>query len=222
MSRRFLFVLGSSRDESNTEMLARRAAEQLPADVEQQWIRLADHPLPEFKDLRHDSDHVRPTEGNAALLLDATLAATDIVIASPLYWYTLSTPVKHYLDHWSGWLRISGLRFKDTLAGRTLWGVTVLADDQPEVADPLIGSLNNSAAYMGMRFGGVLLGNGSKPGDVLRDTDALARAKTFFAQQQPPLARFPHEQADGGEPRGDRRGRGHEGRRDSSGLTQAA
>ncbi|CAM5477939.1 hypothetical protein STENM327S_08338 [Streptomyces tendae] len=34
---------------------------------------------------------------------------------------------------------------------------------------------------MGMRFGGVLLGNGSKPGDVLRDTEALARAKTFFA-----------------------------------------
>jgi hypothetical protein len=40
--------------------------------------------------------------------------------------------------------------------------------------------LGNSAAYMEMRFGGVLLGNGSKPGDVLNDTDALTRAKTFF------------------------------------------
>ena len=60
------------------------------------------------------------------------------------------------------------------------------------VADPLIGTLNNSAAYMGMRFGGVLLGNGSKPGDVLRDEEALSRAKTFFAQDAP-LARFPYE-----------------------------
>lgn len=70
--------------------------------------------------------------------------------------------------------------------------MSVLADDQPVVADPLVGTLNNSAAYMKMRFGGVLLGNGSKRGDVLKDEAALARAKTFFAQE-PPLARFPYD-----------------------------
>ncbi|CAL9536332.1 flavodoxin family protein [Streptomyces sp. NPDC057838] len=189
MTRRFLFVLGSARADGNTELLARRAAEQLPPGVEQQWIDLTEHPLPEFEDLRHDSDHVRPTEGSAALLLDATLAATDIVIASPLYWYSVSAQTKRYLDHWSGWLRTPGIDFKATLAGRTLWGVTALAHEEEVVADPLIGTLSNSAAYMGMRFGGVLLGNGSKPGDVLNDTGALARAKTFFAQEAP-LARF--------------------------------
>lgn len=193
MSRRsFLFVLGSSRPDGNTELLARAAAEQLPSDVEQTWISLARHPLPDFVDQRHDSDHVRPTEGSTALLLDATLAATDIVIASPLYWYSVSGQTKRYLDHWSGWLRTPGLDFRATLAGRTLWGVTVLADDQPVVADPLVGTLNNSAAYMGMSFGGVLLGNGSKPGDVLKDTEALTRAKTFFAAQAP-AARFLYE-----------------------------
>ncbi|MGW4083905.1 flavodoxin family protein [Streptomyces sp. NPDC004822] len=192
MTRRFLFVLGSSRSEGNTELLARRAAEQLPESVEQRWIDLAAHPLPDFEDLRHDSDHVRPTEGNTALLLDATLAATDVVIVSPLYWYSVSAHVKRYLDHWSGWLRTPGVDFKDALAGRTLWGVTALAHEEPVVADPLIGTLHNSAAYMGMRFGGVLLGNGSKPGDVLRDTGALSRAKTFFAQDAP-LARFAYE-----------------------------
>ncbi|CAL9458572.1 MULTISPECIES: flavodoxin family protein [Streptomyces] len=192
MTRRFLFVLGSARPDGNSELLARRAAEQLPPDVDQRWIDLTAHPLPEFEDLRHDSDHVRPTEGDTALLLDATLAATDLVIVSPLYWYAVSAQTKRYLDHWSGWLRTPGLDFKATMAGRTLWGVTALAHEEPEVADPLVGTLNNSAAYMGMRFGGVLLGNGSKPGDVLTDTRALARAKTFFAQDAP-LARFPYE-----------------------------
>ena len=194
MTRRFLFLLGSSRPDGNTELLARRAAEQLPADVEQRWIDLARHPLPEFEDLRHDSDHTRPTEGNAGLLLDATLAATDLVIASPLYWYSVSTPVKRYLDHWSGWLRTPDLDFKATLAGRTLWGVTALAHREQEVADPLTGTLQLTAAFMGMHFGGVLLGNGSRPGDVLRDADALSRAKTFFAHEAP-LARFPYEEA---------------------------
>ncbi|MGX5213305.1 flavodoxin family protein [Streptomyces violaceus] len=192
MTRRFLFVLGSARAEGNSELLARRAAEQLPPDVEQQWIDLTEHPIPDFEDLRHDSDHVRPTEGNLALLLDATLAATDIVIVSPLYWYSLSAQTKRYLDYWSGWLRTPGLDFKATLAGRTLWGVTALAHREEVVADPLIGTLHNSAAYMGMRFGGVLLGNGSKPGDVLNDTEALTRAKTFFTQEAP-LARFLYE-----------------------------
>ncbi|QWB23730.1 MULTISPECIES: flavodoxin family protein [Streptomyces] len=192
MTRRFLFVLGSARAEGNSELLARRAAEQLPPDVEQQWIDLSEHPVPDFEDLRHDSDHVRPTEGNHALLLDATLAATDIVIVTPLYWYSVSAQTKRYLDYWSGWLRTPGLDFKATLAGRTLWGVTALAHREEVVADPLIGTLHNSAAYMGMRFGGVLLGNGSKPGDVLNDTEALTRAKTFFTQEAPP-ARFLYE-----------------------------
>ncbi|MFJ5557586.1 flavodoxin family protein [Streptomyces sp. NPDC093250] len=192
MTRRFLFVLGSSRPDGNTELLARRAAEQLPSDVEQQWIDLTAHPVPDFADLRHDSDHVRPTEGAVAQLLNATLAATDVVIASPLYWYSLSAQTKRYLDYWAGWLRTPGLDFKATMAGRTLWGVTAHAHEKPEVANPLVGSLNNTAAYMGMRFGGVLLGNGSKPGDVLKDTEALTRAKTFFAGETP-LARFPYE-----------------------------
>lgn len=121
--RRFLFVLGSSRTDGNTELLARRAAEQLPRDVEQQWISLAEQPLPDFLDLRRDSDHVHPPTGTApALLLDATLAATDVVIASPLYWYSLSSLTKRYLDYWSGWLRTPGIDFKTTMAGRTLWG----------------------------------------------------------------------------------------------------
>ncbi|MEU9479119.1 NAD(P)H-dependent oxidoreductase [Streptomyces sp. NPDC048191] len=197
MSRRFLFVLGSARAEGNTELLARAAAEQLPGDVEQRWIRLAEHPLPDFPDLRHDTDHVRPPADSATgLLLDATLAATDIVIASPLYWYSVSSLTKRYLDYWSGWLRTPGLDFRATLAGRTLWGIAALAHDEPSVADPYAGTLNNSAAYMGMHFGGVLLGNGSAPGDVLKDTDALTRAKSFFAQDAP-LARFPYETAAG-------------------------
>ncbi|MFI8240660.1 flavodoxin family protein [Streptomyces sp. NPDC085866] len=195
MSRRFLFVLGSARLDGNTELLAREAAAQLPGDVEQRWIRLAEHPLPDFVDVRHDSDHVRPpADTETGLLLDATLAATDIVIASPLYWYSVSGLTKRYLDYWSGWLRTPGIDFRAAMAGRTLWGVAALADLEPSVAEPLVGTLNNSAAYLKMHFGGVLLGNGSAPGDVRKDTDALTRAKTFFAQEAP-LARFPHQDA---------------------------
>ncbi|MEU2561826.1 NAD(P)H-dependent oxidoreductase [Streptomyces longispororuber] len=196
MTRKFLFVLGSARPEGNTEILARKAAEQLPADAEQRWLRLADHPLPDFEDLRHHESHARarprPEGDNEALLLDATLDATDIVIASPLYWYSVSATVKRYLDYWDAWLEVPELDFKNAMQGRTLWGVTALAHREEEVAEPLIGTLRYSAAYFPLRFGGVLLGNGTRPGQVLDDAEALARAKTFFAQEAP-LARFPYD-----------------------------
>ncbi|WP_367044247.1 NAD(P)H-dependent oxidoreductase [Streptomyces sp. Je 1-332] len=196
MTRKFLFVLGSARPDGNTETLARKAAEQLPPDVEQRWLNLADHPLPDFEDLRHDSTRPRarprPVGDHEAALLDATLDATDIVIVSPLYWYSLSATTKRYLDHWDAWLEVPEVDFKNTMAGRTLWGVTVLAHQEEEVAGPLIGTLNHTAAFFPMHFGGVLLGNGSRPGNVLDDTEAIARAKTFFTQE-PPLARYPYD-----------------------------
>lgn len=46
---------------------------------------------------------------------------------------------------------------------------------------PMIGTLRLCAAYLSMRWGGVLAGNGTRPGDVLNDTDTLARAETLFA-----------------------------------------
>ena len=177
----FLFVLGSSRAGGNTELLARRAAEQLPPDTRQRWLRLTDLPLPPFEDRRHLGDGVYPRPAaDARTLLDATAEATDLVITSPLYWYAVSTETKRYLDQWSAWLRTPDADFRARMAGGTLWGVTALAGDDPSDADPLVGTLEKTAAYMRMRFGGVLIGNGNRPGDVLRDEDALRRAKTFF------------------------------------------
>lgn len=179
--RRFLFVLAGGRRDGNTEALARRAAADLPADVEQRWIRLDEYPLPVFADIT-DRDAPRPApEGNARALLDATLAATDLVTASPVYWYSLSSAAKLYLDYWSHWLRLRELRFQERMARKTLWSVSALADEDLSVAEPLARSLKLTAQYLGARWGGALLGVGSWPGDVLRDADALRRAESFFA-----------------------------------------
>ncbi|MBT2396222.1 flavodoxin family protein [Streptomyces sp. ISL-100] len=190
--RSFLFVLGSSRPDGNTETLARAAAEQLPAGVPQRWVDLAQLPLPDFQDGRHETDGW-PAGESEEMLRRATLEATDIVIASPLYWYTLSAHTKRYLDYWSGWLSVPGSDFKERMAGRTLWGVTVMAHDDEVVADGLLTTLNHTAAYLRMRFGGVLFGNGSRPGQVRNDERAMIRAKTFF-QREASLARFPYDE----------------------------
>lgn len=184
MTSTFLFLLGSARSGGNTETLARRAAASLPTCTEQRWLWLRDVPLPPYRDVRHDTRYrdgagdTMPT-GNEKLLLDATLNATDLVIASPVYWYSVSADTKTYLDYWTNWMRLPDGRFLDSMRKKTLWGITVLAEG-PEQAEPLVSVLRMSAAYLHMRWGGALIGNGSKPGNILDHHAALEAARTFF------------------------------------------
>ncbi|GLZ80681.1 flavodoxin [Actinorhabdospora filicis] len=182
MSRHFVFILGSSRPGGNTEFLTRRAAAALPGDVAQTWLDLRELSLPDFEDIRHDGtrEYTVPT-GNEKTLLDATLAATDLVIASPLYWYSVSAPVKKYLDYWSAWLRVPGADFRQNMAGRNIWAVSAISEEDPVFAKPLEETLRISGEYMGMTWKGALLGYANRPGDMEQDAKALAAAETFFA-----------------------------------------
>lgn len=179
-NRHFTFLIASARRDGNTELLTRKAAERLPAGYGQQWLRLMDLPLPPFQDIRHSVGVYPEPEGNERILFDATLRASDLVFAVPLYWYSIPASAKLYLDYWSGWLRVPGADFKARMAGKTLWGVSAISDEDQKRADPLIGTLEITADYLGMKFGGVLLGYGSRPADVLNDDIALEGARTFF------------------------------------------
>ena len=79
-------------------------------------------------------------------------------------------------------LGVPGIDFKATMGKKTLWGVCAASDPDRAVAEPLVGTLRLSARFLGMGWGGVLFGDGSKPGDVMKDAKALAEAKTFFAR----------------------------------------
>jgi multimeric flavodoxin WrbA len=181
MTREFFFLLGSARHDGNTEQLARYAARSLPADVKQNWIHLLDHDLPLFEDIRHhDTRKYSLTSESERVLLDATLAATDIVIGSPVYWYSVSASIKLYLDHWSAWMRLEGVDFKARMGGKTLWSISTLSDDDWSGAQPLVDMMKFGADYMKMNWGGALLGYGNRPGDVMNDEPSLERARMFF------------------------------------------
>ncbi|UOQ71027.1 flavodoxin family protein [Hymenobacter cellulosilyticus] len=182
-NRQFLFLPGSTRRQGNSEQLARLAADHLPTGAEQRWLNLLDYPLPDFVDRRH-GDSYPPPEGNAQVLLEATLQATDLVLAMPLYWYTMPVPTKQYLDYWSAWMRVPDLDFRARMAGKTFWAIVVSSGERAE-AQPLADTLRLSANYMHMSWGGLLFGNGSRPGDILLDSKALMEAQTFFTANGP-------------------------------------
>jgi multimeric flavodoxin WrbA len=179
--KKYLFLLGSGRRDGNTEQLARRAAQGISNQDEQQWIHLLDYPLPPFEDLRHSIGVYPAPVGNEQVLFNATLDATDIVFATPLYWYSVSSSMKLYLDYWSAWMRVPGADFKQKMAGKTVWLISSNSDeDGDQLSKALIETLRLSAEYMKMTWGGTLLGAANRPGDIVQDVQNWDKAPGFF------------------------------------------
>lgn len=175
----FLFLLASTRPHGNSELLAQRAATRLPAGASARWLRLTEHPLPPFADTRHSSGYGAP-QGAAKVLRDETVAASDLVIVTPVHWYGLPWTAKHYFDHWSGWMRDPELDFLAALRGHNLWAVVVDADDEGAgAAHPLLEQLRRIADYAKMSWRGALLGHANRPGEI--EASAPALAASFFA-----------------------------------------
>lgn len=177
----FLFLNASTREPGhtgNTETLARVAAAALPGDVAQNWISLARCTQPAFVDLRHTVGNYPAPQGDAAMLLDATLAASDIVFVSPVYWFSVPSPLKTYLDQWSAWMRVPGVDFKTRMVEKRLWVIATSGDR--DKAQPMFDSYRLCAEFLGMRWMGPLWGKGGAPEAVLADAQALDAAKAYL------------------------------------------
>ncbi|MFF9147950.1 flavodoxin family protein [Streptomyces sp. NPDC014861] len=172
-SRNFAFILGSPRGGGNTEALARYAAGGLPPDTAASWLSLSELPLPATPEGPFP-------DGPEKVLLDATLDSTDIVVASPLHWYSVSAATKLYLDYWARWSGLPDVGFRDRMRGKNLWAVTAYARGDDADAEPLTGMLRRTADYLGMRWCGALLARAHRAGDLEADPAAMARATAFF------------------------------------------
>ncbi|MFC5302591.1 flavodoxin family protein [Azospira restricta] len=178
----YLFLNASTREPGhvgNTETLARRAAQALPAEAAQTWLALVELQLPAFVDRRHTAGSYPMPEGDAKRVLDALLDATDVVLVSPVYWFSVPSPLKLCLDQWSAWLRVPGLDFKARMAQKRLWVVATSGDRAK--AQPMLDSYRLCAEFMGMEWKGALWGKGGAPDAVLADAEALAAAAGFLA-----------------------------------------
>ena len=177
----YLFLTTSTREPGhlgNTEWLARQAAAALPADTAQTWHHLARMELPPFVDRRHTTGIYDAPTGDLRTLMDATLAATHIVFVAPVYWYSIPAPLKTYIDHWSAWMRVPGLGFKEAMAAKTLYLVTTSGDR--DKAQPMIDSVQLCAQFLAMRFAGALWGKGGPPGAVQADAAAVQASATYL------------------------------------------
>jgi multimeric flavodoxin WrbA len=143
-----IVLFGSSRRHGNTGQLVDHV-------VAKSGIEVVD--LGELRLSPYDYQH-RNRDDDFEPLMKRVLACDHIVIASPVYWYSVSPPVKIFLDRVSDFLDIPDLLEEGRrLRGKAAYIACTSIYDQ--VPAPFVGALTDTFAYLGMRFAGIVHAN---------------------------------------------------------------
>lgn len=137
-----LILQASARPQGDTYHLARHLAEELGAD----HIDLLDyriHPFNYEQEYPVDDDFLR-------LIEEEVLPREQIIFASPVYWYSMSGPMKIFFDRLSDLLK-SRKELGRQLRGKRMSVLSVGNDDV--VNDSFFDAFRLSAEYLGMSYG---------------------------------------------------------------------
>ena len=177
MSKRILVLNGSPRKKGNTAALSNRlVAGAREAGAETEIIYL--HGL----DIQPcDACDACQSEGTGCVVEDdmqniyPKLAASDaIVIATPVYWFSMTAQMKLCLDRW--YALESGQDFK--LAGKRLSLLMVYGDNDLYSSGGItvIHTLDGSCRYVGMNFDGIVHGTAMDIGDAEQNPELMDQA----------------------------------------------
>jgi multimeric flavodoxin WrbA len=161
-----LALFASSRRNGNTGRFKDCIASQLGIEV----VDLA-----RLRIAPYDYDH-RNRDDDFEPLMDRLLSHDQVILATPIYWYGVSPPMKVFLDRISDFLELPDLLSRGRqLRGRNAFVVCTSICDQPSPA--FVSSFRETFDYLGMRFRGTAHVNcidGYSPS--VHDGEALAFA----------------------------------------------
>lgn len=152
-SPRALALLASSRSDGNTARLLRDLLTRIPGAG---LIDLSAHTIAPYRyDQRYGDDEFDE--------IATTLAnAEAIIFASPVYWYSMSAPMKTFFDRLTD-LTESRKTIGKSLAGKTMF--LVGSGGSPTAPDSFERPFVDTAGYFNMHWGGMLYGQGGNVSD---------------------------------------------------------
>ncbi|HZG16422.1 MAG TPA: flavodoxin family protein [Candidatus Bathyarchaeia archaeon] len=167
-------IYGGTRANGNTEYLAEQAVKGL--EVERIYLR--DYTISPIEDLRHTEQGFHKIDDDYDEVIDRVLAHDIIIYATPIYWYGMSGLMKNFIDRWSQTLRDEKRpHFREKMAAKTAYVIAVGGDDPFLKGLPLVQQFQHIFGFFGTRYGGYILGEGNRPGDIKKDQEALLLAE---------------------------------------------
>lgn len=143
---KYFSIEASTRDDSST-LMALESVIQGKQDFSSEVWRIKDKGFPLFRDTRSGGDWALTTE--VELAYDKMREADHIILASPLYWYSVSHLMKNFLDHWTYYLRHPRYPMKDAMKGKCFSYLIVGSGEKNHLIKPVFDSLRYSVDYIG-------------------------------------------------------------------------
>jgi multimeric flavodoxin WrbA len=176
MGKHILIFKGSPREKGNSSLLADKAAEGAQAagsEVELFSLhRLDIRPCDACDDCQETG--VCVLKDDMQPLYPKLLSADAILIASPIYWFTISAQTKLFIDRWYALESTQGNALKGKHFGIILtYGDT---DVYTSGAINAIRTFQDMLRYIKAELIGMVYGTASQEGDVLKQPELLGQA----------------------------------------------
>lgn len=176
MGKRMLVFKGSPREKGNSSILADRSAEgakSAGAEVESFSLHMMDIRPCDACDVCQETG-VCVLKDDMQLLYPKLREADAIVIASPIYWFTMNAQTKLFIDRWYALESPQG----NALKGKQFGILLTFGDTDPYSSGAInaIRSFQDMFRYIGANIGGMVYGTASNEGDVLNQPKLLERA----------------------------------------------
>jgi multimeric flavodoxin WrbA len=177
MSKQILILKGSPREWGNSAVLAdqvAKGAKAAGAQVESIYLHSMDIRPCDACDMCHEGHEGCIIEDDMQQLYPKLIAADAIVIASPIYWFTISAQMKLCIDRWYGLETPKG----SVLAGKKIGIVLTYGDSDLYTSGAInaIYTFQHMFRYIRSEIVGMVYGTASNVGDVGKQSALMEQA----------------------------------------------
>jgi multimeric flavodoxin WrbA len=178
MAKNLMVVVGSPRKKGNSATLAAevvKGAREAGAKVETVFLHQLDiRPCTACDSCRRKLRNDCVIQDDMRRLYPKLMAADAIVIASPIYWFTVSAQTKLFMDRWYALGGSDGY----ALAGKKFGVVLAYADADPFSSGAVnaLRTFQDAFRYLGCELVGSVYGSAWKAGEIRGNADVMQAA----------------------------------------------
>jgi len=164
-------ILGSARKESNTALILQRLIAGHSCDVVNLRACLV---------APYNYEHIYPTGDSFISIIQRIIQAPLTIIATPVYWYSYSTPTKVFIDRFSDLLP-SHQELGPRLRGRRF--ALLSSSSEPFPDETMVEAFSRFCDYLGINYVGCA--HAQEAGDFV-DSETVARIRSYFTTPPAP------------------------------------
>jgi multimeric flavodoxin WrbA len=178
--KKILLVMGSPRKEGNSATLSKQVAagaEATGAEVESFYLHgMNIQPCTACDACREERDKDCVIDDDMETLYPKLRQADALVIASPIYWFTVSAQTKLFMDRWYA-LGGPGEEYA-AFAGKRIGIVLTYADVDPFASGAVnaLRTFQDAFNYVGAQIIGMVYGSASEAGEIRDNRDLMEKA----------------------------------------------